>query len=158
MSDDTGKAYPLSPASIAQEMLDAGLTYGSEYSNEYFEQRTLVSINDPIFGLKVSAIGNQLIESGFYLSSRGMSGSGYRVVSARENRDVVLWKIAKSIRELSKASILGHSTDTSALTGEERRNHDHATLRAGHLAQVIRREARRKLPALAPKPPELPAD
>jgi hypothetical protein len=32
----TGETFPLSPATIAQEMIDGGLAYGSEYSNEFF--------------------------------------------------------------------------------------------------------------------------
>jgi hypothetical protein len=143
MSDKRG--YPLNPKAIAEEMLENGCTYGSEYPHEYFEKRSLKLHTDPLFSLLISSIADFLNPEGFHLTARGMKGKGYQIVPITENRKVIHDRAVKAARQLSRGLDLGNGTPRDELSDpNELRRLEHETLRVGLGLQYLSRLLRKR--------------
>ena len=147
MKDEMGDGvYPLSPVAIVQEMIDCGLKYGSEYSKEYFAQRSLKSLDDPYLWTIVSRVNEILIEKGYVLTARGTDHKGYRVHEiAYHEKKMTSW-LQSGIGKIWKANVLGLKSDTSTLSDSDKARHEHVTRRAGFILGIAKKAMRQRNP------------
>lgn len=107
-----------------EDMLAAGVSYGTTYPAEYFEQKLRCSRDEMKFGLAISEIRRSLETKGFYLSGRGLKGDSFVVLEPSSNQDVMKSYSSAALDALKRGVILGTNTRLDTLSSEERRRHE----------------------------------
>lgn len=107
-----------------EKMIQEGLYYGKPYSKEWFEEELKCPFNGMEFSFAITQIRQELEEKGFYLSGRGQKGTGFVIVPAAANADVMKSYQKAAAQALQRALVLGSNTDTTQLTDMEKRKHE----------------------------------
>ena len=99
-SDD---AYPALWVRLVDEMIEKGITFGTKYEMAYLVDRLACQPESIAFGIAISNINDELIESGLYLSAREQRGAGYIVLMADGAEEVARTRVRRSFREMARA-------------------------------------------------------
>jgi len=119
----TDDAYPALWVRLVDEMIDGGITFGTKYEMRYLCERLACHHESIEFGIAISNINDELIESGLYLSSREQRGEGYIVLMADGAESVARSRVRRSFREMARACKLfgGIARNPEAQITEETR-------------------------------------
>jgi len=99
----TDDAYPALWVRLVDEMIEKGITFGTKYEMAYLVDRLACQPESIAFGIAISNINDELIESGLYLSAREQRGAGYIVLMADGAEEVARTRVRRSFREMARA-------------------------------------------------------
>lgn len=99
----TDDAYPALWVRLVDEMIESGITFGTKFAMTYLADRLACKPESIAFGIAISNINDELIESGLYLSAREQNGEGYIVLMADGAEDVARSRVRRSFREMARA-------------------------------------------------------
>lgn len=122
------------------------ISYGKVLETSYFEEQLRISSTDEKdkreFGFAISHIRRELEKEGFYLNGRGQEGKSYTIIPPKDNRKVMKRYQDEAIDCLTRAATLGMTTDTSTLSDEEKRKHEHTLNVAATRLILMKRSTR----------------
>lgn len=121
------------------EMRSNGVTHGSVYPAQFFEEHLKCPRTDMKFGLGISEIRRELEKDGFYLSGRGQKGNQFIVLPPESNADVMLGYQRAAVDALARGVILGTNTRLDSLSDSDRRRHEGLLQRMATKAVLMHR-------------------
>lgn len=109
---------------LAPFLIESGLSYGSVLTKVELERVLEVSRDTSQFDFILCRLRRLLLESGFYLTSRGQKGEQYIILKASDNANIIQSISDRAIDTLNRGIHLGRQTRREKLSLEERRRHD----------------------------------
>jgi hypothetical protein len=111
------------------EMRKSGIEYGTVYETSWLADTMRLDPDSMHFGIAVSNIRKELRREGKHLSGQGQDGKRYAIVPPADNYRELKRLNRQAVRSLREGLILGTSTPTELLDGNERRRHEALTER-----------------------------
>ncbi len=110
--------------SCVETMIAEGVTWGSTYKTEFFEEHLMTKRDALQFSFMISDIRKELENFGMYLSGRGQKGNSYIILPSSSNSDVMDSYQKEASQALRRGVILGTNTPLDTLTPSERKKHE----------------------------------
>ena len=98
--------YPALWVRLFDEMIENGITFGTQYFIGYLEERLALKADSMAFGVAIAAINDELSASGLYLSARDQGGAGYLVLLEEGAEMIAQARVRRSFREMHRAQAL----------------------------------------------------
>jgi len=102
----TDDCYPALWVRLFDEMIENGITFGTQYPIGYLEERLALKGDSMAFGVAITAINDELSASGLYLSARDQGKAGYVVLLEEGAEMIAQARVRRSFREMHRAQAL----------------------------------------------------
>jgi hypothetical protein len=135
---EDGRAYPLGPQAIVDDLEKEGLLrYGVQIPTDFFEKRLLKNRNDNFFSIAISAVRDLLIPRGLYLNGYGGKGDLYQIDDPKRNAHHARSRARNARKEIWRSSTLAAQTDRSGLTEAQIAELDQVHRRASTIGMLM---------------------